>query len=190
MCSCAAEAQELLLRVEPRIGEEASAIADLCGHIPQALRLAAAALAERVDITPSDYRKQLAEERKQPKLLGDGNENVEAAISLSYSLLDSETQKRWRMLGIFQETFDEPAAAAIWNAERTLSEDMLDLLTQYSMLEWNDNAHRYRLPAPMRDFACQRARAGSGTRHRCATRSSTWAYSAMQTTFTLMAASL
>ena len=154
-----AEAQELLLKIEPRIGAEASAIADLCGYIPQALRLAATALAERVDITPSDYRRRLAEERKQPKLLGDGNESVEATIGLSYSLLESDKQKRWRMLGIFQETFDEPAAVAVWNAEKTLSEETLDLLTQYSMLEWNDNSHRYRLPDLMRDFACQRVRA-------------------------------
>ncbi len=154
-----AEAQELLLKIEPRTGEEAPAIADLCGYIPRALRLAATALAERVDITPSDYRKRLAEERKQPKLLGDGNERVEAAISLSYSLLDPDAQARWRMLGVFQETFDEPAAAAVWNAEATLSEDALDLLTQYSLLEWNDNAHRYCLPDLMRDFGCQRVRA-------------------------------
>jgi tetratricopeptide (TPR) repeat protein len=154
-----AEAQELLLKIEPRIGAEAPGIADLCGYIPQALCLAAAALAERVDISPSDYRGRLADERNQPKLLGDGNESAEAAISLSYSLLDPDTQKRWRMLCIFQESFDETAAAAVWKAEETSTEDTLDLLTQYSMLEWNDNAHRYRLPDLMRDFACQRVRA-------------------------------
>ena len=154
-----AEAQELLLKIEPRIGAEAPAIADLCGYLPQALCLAATALAERVDIAPSDYRQGLADERNQPKLLGDGNESAEAAISLSYSLLDPDTQKRLRMLFAFQETFDGPAAAAVWKAEETLTEDMLDLLTQYSMLEWNDNAHRYRLHDLMRDFACQRVRA-------------------------------
>jgi hypothetical protein len=50
-----AQAVELLLKIAPRIGGEAQAIAKLCGYLPQALRLAATALAERANMAPSDY---------------------------------------------------------------------------------------------------------------------------------------
>jgi tetratricopeptide (TPR) repeat protein len=151
-----ADAEELLLKIAPRIGGEAPAIANLCGYLPQALRLAARALAERVNMAPSDYRQRLADERNRPKLLAAGNESVEASISLSYGLLDAETQKRWRMLGVFPGTFDGDAAAAVWSAERNSAEDTLGVLTQYSMLEWTEKTRRYRLHDLMRDFARQK----------------------------------
>jgi tetratricopeptide (TPR) repeat protein len=75
---------------------------------------------------------------------------------LSYGLLDVETQKRWRMLGVFPETFDGAAAAAVWSAEENSAEDTLGVLTQYSMLEWNEKIRRYRLHDLMRDFARQK----------------------------------
>jgi tetratricopeptide (TPR) repeat protein len=150
------KAEELLLKIAPRIGGEAPAIAKLCGYLPQALRLAATALAERVNMAPSDYRQRLADERNRTKLLAAGNESVEASISLSYGLLDVETQKRWRMLGVFPETFDGAAAAAVWSAEENSAEDTLGVLTQYSMLEWNEKIRRYRLHDLMRDFARQK----------------------------------
>jgi len=154
----AAKAEELLLKIAPRIDGETRAIAGLCGYLPQALRLAATALAERVNLAPSDYRRRLADEQNRPKLLAAGNESVEASISLSYGLLDAETRKRWRMLGVFPETFDGPAAAAVWSAEKNSAEDTLGLLTQYSMLEWNEKTRRYRLHDLMRDFAPAEAR--------------------------------
>ena len=149
------KAEELLLKIAPRIGGEAHGIARLCGYLPQALRLAATALAERVNMAPSDYRQRLADEQNRPKLLAAGNESVEASISLSYGLLDAETQKRWRMLGVFSETFYWPAAASVWRAEKISAEETLGLLTQYSMLEWNEKARRYRLHDMMRDFVRQ-----------------------------------
>jgi tetratricopeptide (TPR) repeat protein len=150
------KAEELLLKIASRIDREAPAIAKLCGYLPQALRLAGTALSERVNMAPSDYLQRLADEQNRPKLLAAGNESVEASISLSYGLLEAETQKRWRMLGVFPETFDGPAAAAVWSTEKNSAEDTLGMLAQYSMLEWNEKARRYRLHDLMRDFARQK----------------------------------
>ena len=147
------KSKELLLEIESRIGGEAKAIAELCGYLPQALRLAGSALAERPDILPTEYVRRLGDEKQRLKLLSP----VEASISVSYGLLDAEMQKHWRMLGVFPDTFDTPAAAAVWGlegeGEGDEAKDTLSKLGQYSMLEWNEATKRYRLHDLMRDFA-------------------------------------
>jgi tetratricopeptide (TPR) repeat protein len=148
------DAKDLLLQIESRIGAEAEAISELCGYLPLALRLAAAALAEREDISPTDYRKRLANEKL--KLLAGRDESVEASITLSYNLLDTEMQKRWRMLAVFPDTFDASAAAAVWETDTDTAQDTLSRLLQYSMLEWTEPSQRYHLHDLMRDFGRKR----------------------------------
>jgi tetratricopeptide (TPR) repeat protein len=149
------DATKLLLRIAPRIDGEADPIAKLCGYLALALRLAATAIAERIDLVPSDYRQKLADEKHRLKLLG-GDKGVEASVTLSYNLLDAETKKHWRMLGVFPDTFDAAAAAAVWEGGADAAQDTLSRLLQLSMLEWNDTTKRYRLHDLMRDFARQR----------------------------------
>jgi tetratricopeptide (TPR) repeat protein len=147
------DAKDLLLRIAPRIDGEAETIAKLCGYLPQALRLAASAIAVRVNLEPQDYARQLGEEKKRLELLVGEDESVTASITLSYNLLDSETQKRWRALAVFPDTFDAPAAAAVWAIEIDAARDTFSRLLQYSMLEWNETTKRYRLHDLMRAFA-------------------------------------
>jgi tetratricopeptide (TPR) repeat protein len=47
----------------------------------------------------------------------------------------------------------------VWKVEEESSEDMLDLLSEHSMVQWNEKAGRYQLHDLMRDFACQRVTA-------------------------------
>jgi predicted ATPase len=150
------DAKALLLRIAPRIDGEAEVIAKLCGYLPQALRLAASVIAVRVNVEPTDYRKQLAEERGRLKLLAEDDESVEASITLSYNLLDVKTQKLWRVLAVFADTFDALAAGAVWEMKADAVETTLSRLLQYSMLEWNDTAKHCRMHDLMRDFARQR----------------------------------
>jgi tetratricopeptide (TPR) repeat protein len=156
------DAKKLLLEIAPRIKPEAEAIAKLCGYLALALRLAATAIAEHIDLAPAEYRQKLADEKQRLKLLG-GNEEegVDASITLSYNLLDAEAQKRWRTLSVFPDTFDTPAAAVVWEMETDAAADetkaTLSRLLQYSMLEWDDSTKRYRLHDLMRDFARQRS---------------------------------
>ena len=142
------DARDLLLATAPRIGEQADAIAGLCGHLPHALRLAASALAERPDLAVEGYIERL---RASPL-----DERVEASLALSYGLLDAEAQTHWRALAVFPETFDALAAAAVWAAEPPAAQDALSALLRYSMVEWNEAAHRYRLHDLARVFADQR----------------------------------
>jgi predicted ATPase len=150
------DATSFLLRIAPRIKNEAEAIAKLCGYLPQALRLAATALAERIDLSPASYREKLADEKHRLQILGGAEEGVEASISLRYNLLNAETQRLWRVLGVFPDTFDVPAVAAVWELEADPAQNSLSYLLKISMLEWNEASGRYRLHDLMRDFSRQR----------------------------------
>jgi tetratricopeptide (TPR) repeat protein len=146
------DATKLLLRIAPVIGCEAEAIARSCGYLALALRLAATAIAEHINLAPSDYRQKLSDEKQRLKLLsGDGG--VEASITLSYNLLDGESQKHWRVLAVFPDTFDASAPAAIWGIGAAAANEALSRFLQYSMLQWNESTKRYRLHDLMRDFA-------------------------------------
>jgi tetratricopeptide (TPR) repeat protein len=153
-----ADATKLLLQIAPRINGEVDAIAKLCGYLPQALRLAGTAIAERRDLKPEKYREKLADEKYRLELLGGGEKGIDASITLSYNLLDPETQLRWRKLGTFPDTFDASAAAAVWESELDpaqldRTQDALSDLLKFSLLEWNESTDRYRLHDLMRAFA-------------------------------------
>jgi len=150
------EATQLLCEIAPRMGDEADAIARLCGYLPQALRLAAKAIAEGIDLSPARYRERLSDTKQQLNLLRDEDQSIEASITLSYNLLDPDMQLRWRSLGIFPDTFDTSAAAAIWELEPDQAQDFLSYFVKFSKLEWNETNHRYRLHDLMRTFASEK----------------------------------
>lgn len=77
-------------------------------------------------------------------------------IGRRYDRLGSETQKRWRMLGVFPETFDGAAAAAVWGTDRKTAENALNSLLQQGMVEWDERSKRYYLRDMMSDFARER----------------------------------
>jgi len=132
------DAQAFLLKIAPRIGDRADAIAELCGYLPLALRLAGSALAEQVDLSPTDYERRLIAAKTRLNL-------VDSSLSLSYELLNSEMQKRWCALAVFPETFDISAAAAVWELDPATTQDSLSDLLKYSLAEWNKATARYRL---------------------------------------------
>ncbi len=115
------DARRLLLAIaKHRMEDQADTIARLCGYLPLYLRLAASAIRHRTDITAKEYAERLKDENQRLKLLKakkewyGKDESAEASINLSYALLHPETQQHWRMLAVFPDTFDAPAASSIW----------------------------------------------------------------------------
>lgn len=141
-----ADAEKLLLKIAPRIGEHAGQIARQCDYLPLALELAAKALVKARTLAPTDLIRQLQDRQKRLGL-------VEASFSLSYDLLSEEQQRLWRYLAVFPETFDEQAASTLWGVDADGSKDMLAELDGYSLLEWNEATRRFRLHDLARDFA-------------------------------------
>jgi len=144
-----ADACKLLLKIAPRIAGHAQAVAELCGHLPLALRLAASALAEHKDISPEQYALRLTDARQRLKL-------VDASLSLSYGLLDADMRRRWAMLAVFPGTFDCPAAAAVWEVGADHAAGVLGELVRSSMVEWNESSKRYHLHDLARVYADSR----------------------------------
>jgi tetratricopeptide (TPR) repeat protein len=143
------DACALLEDIAPRIRDCAEEMAELCGYLPMALRIAASALAERVDLPAADYVRRLRDKQVRLKL-------VEAQLSLSYDLLTEEMQRLWRLLAVFPGTFDGEAASAVWDLETDYAQDRLSDLLRYSMLEWNPMTERYRLHDLAQIFADSR----------------------------------
>ena len=142
----ATDASELLMTIAPRIGTQADEIAALCGYLPLALRLAAAALAQYRNLSPADYIRRLQDGQQRLKL-------IDASLSLSYELLSEELRERWRWLAVFPDTFAGDAAAAAWTVGADEAQDTLGQLMVNSLVEWNETSDRYRLHDLARLFA-------------------------------------
>jgi tetratricopeptide (TPR) repeat protein len=140
------DARQLLLSIAPRLKEQVDEIAQLCGYLPLALRLAASALAEQPSLSPADYVRRLSDAKTRLSL-------AEAALTLSYNLLSPELQLHLRALSIFPGTFDAAAAAAVWEQGERRARNLLRELGRYSMLERDGKTTRYSLHDLTRLFA-------------------------------------
>src|SRR5262245_38116749 len=165
------EARDFLMRIVPRIDGQAAKVAELCEHLPLALRLAASALLISADLKASDYvqrmeRMQWAGPASDRAATGPGQpppaarsplhtplHPVDAVLSMSYDLLVPGLQKLWRMLAVFRDTFDVSAAASVWQITPVRTNNALDRLMAYSLIERNRATGRYRLHDLMARFA-------------------------------------
>jgi hypothetical protein len=138
------DARELLLKIEPRIGELASVISGLCGYLPLALRAAANLLAVTPGLGAHEYVGRLRRERTRLDAIGstDIPVGVEASIGLSYMLLAAEAQQVFRQLAVFPASFDKGAEEKICAdaGSRHLME-----LERRSLVTYDGRADRYKL---------------------------------------------
>ncbi|MFG2039038.1 BTAD domain-containing putative transcriptional regulator [Dactylosporangium sp. NPDC048998] len=155
------DAVELLRRT---VGERAYAdpactieVAELCGRLPLAVRLAGARLQHRPSWSVSDLAVRLrTANRRLPELAVDGR-TVAAAFTLSYQQLAVPLRRLFAVLGLHPSGDFEPAAAAalaglpVHEAEALL-EDLVDV-----HLVEAPAAGRYRLHDLLRDYAAQLA---------------------------------
>ncbi|MDX2029727.1 MAG: tetratricopeptide repeat protein [Blastocatellia bacterium] len=145
----APEAREILQRLAPRVGALADRVAELCGYLPLALRLAASTLAFEPSLRVEEYVDRLGELKQTERL----RHPVDAVVTLAYDLLAPSLQKLWRLLAVFSDTFDGSAAASIWTLNPAHAETALDRLLAGSLIERNRASGRYRLHDLMSAFA-------------------------------------
>ncbi|WUH98636.1 tetratricopeptide repeat protein [Spirillospora sp. NBC_00431] len=88
---------EQRVAAEPDVAVE---IARLCGHVPLAVRIAAARLLGRGHWTLSHLAGLLREERRRLDELVAGDLEVRAGFEMSYRLLPAETRRAFRLIGL------------------------------------------------------------------------------------------
>jgi DNA-binding SARP family transcriptional activator/Tfp pilus assembly protein PilF len=101
------------VRAEP---DAAATLADSCARLPLALRIAAANLIDRPQVTLADYVAELAGGNRLAALTVDGDEQgaVRAAFDLSYTGLAADSQRLFRLLGLVPgQDFTADVAAAV-----------------------------------------------------------------------------
>ncbi len=143
------EAREMLSRIVPRIGGQAENIADLCGRLPLALRLAASVFIQHPELNAEDYARMLAERQNRERPM----RQIDTVLNVTYQLLVPDLQKLWRILAVFPDTFDVNAAASVWRMSPARAAEALNQLMVCSLVERNRTNGRFRLHDLMNDFA-------------------------------------
>jgi tetratricopeptide (TPR) repeat protein len=151
-----------------RVSAEPDAVArlaDLCGHLPLALRIAAARVAARPHNTLGDLVAELAIERLRLDVLtADETTSVRAAFSWSYQTLPAATARAFRLLGLHPGTDISVAAASALTTETHIG-PLLETLTDAHLLQQTARA-RYRMHDLLRLYASERADAEDGPAER------------------------
>ena len=136
------DAASFLLKISNRIGEYFERIAQLCGYLLLALGFAGSTLAVRTDLSPENYVTKLDDTQKRLKEIDKFTEytsetlGVEGSLHLSYELLDEKLQEFWRLLPVFPNTFYENTVAEIFNINISKTQDWLNELIRFSMLDF------------------------------------------------------
>jgi tetratricopeptide (TPR) repeat protein len=165
------EAHTLALDVLPRLDaiallqtlvgpERASAqdarwleIADLCGCLPLALRIAAALLRHRPAWTLRHLVVKLRAAPLEPGSFTDGERDLSAVFNLSYQTLDDARRVLLRRLGLAPgPDIDAPAAAALLDTDQARAERLLQSLVDHHLLS-EPAADRYRMHDLVRAYA-------------------------------------
>ncbi|MFJ8310969.1 MULTISPECIES: ATP-binding protein [unclassified Streptomyces] len=144
-----AEACALVARIAGRdrvadAPEAIAEIAELCGYLPLAIRMAAARLAHRPAWTAEDLTAELRAGRRRSGPVGN-EQAVSAAFALSYARLSPGHQRLFRLLGLHPGAdLDAYAAAALAGTDVATARQWLEELVDVHLLEQYE-PHRYQL---------------------------------------------
>src|SRR5690606_19616779 len=134
--------------------EATARVADLCGRLPLALRVASAHLALRPDQSVEEYAEELSSGGRLRSLwVGDGDP-VTSAFDVSYAMLDPEPRHVFAMLGLVPGPGVTAEAVAALTREADVPRDLTTLVSA-SLVQRNGS--RYRLHDLVREYAHRRA---------------------------------
>jgi tetratricopeptide (TPR) repeat protein len=159
------ESEELLSSVigAERVSAErqaATQLAQLCAHLPLALRIAAANLATDQQSSVSDFAEKLVQDRLSAlEVPGDEQQAVLAAFDVSYRRQPDVARRVFRLLGLVPgPDFSAEAVAALAGVAVPDAEALLDGLTRTHLVQRAAKS-RFSLHDLLRHFAADRVRA-------------------------------
>lgn len=146
------------VRAEPA---EAAELAELCGHLPLALRVAGARLATRPQWTVSQLAERLRNETRRLNELNHGVLGIRASISLTYDSLPEQARRLFRRLALLDfPHFSGWVAAALLDQPGSEAQDVLDGIADAHLLEITGSGRgvhsQYRFHDLIRAFARER----------------------------------
>ncbi|MDI3423783.1 AfsR/SARP family transcriptional regulator [Streptomyces luteolus] len=119
--------------------EAAVELAELCGQLPLALRIATARLRNRPRWTVSYLVERLRDETHRLNELRSGERGVEVTLQLSYQSMDERHRAAFRLLGLHPgKRIDVRSAAALLGMDAREAEDTLELLLDVHLLQQPD----------------------------------------------------
>jgi DNA-binding SARP family transcriptional activator/tetratricopeptide (TPR) repeat protein len=119
--------------------QAAETLAELCGHLPLALRIAGARLSARPHWSVEQLTQRLEDETRRLDELMHGNLGIRATISLIHESVGEKAKKLFRRLAILDTPlFSGWVGAALLDISLTESEDLLDELTDAQLIEATD----------------------------------------------------
>ena len=161
------EAREVLAGVigADRVGREepaAARLAEVCAHLPLALRIAGAQLVDSPHATLADYTAALAanDPVTQLAVAGDDDAGVAAAFDRSYKALPPEAQRLLCLLSVVPgPNYPPPAAAAMLVSTTAQAAELLQVLANLHLVE-PVGPNRFGLHDLLRAYAARRAADG------------------------------
>ncbi len=124
---------------EERVMSEPEAAAELvrlCGHLPLALRIAAARLRNRPAWTLRYLVGRLRDETRGLDELSSGGRSIAGTFGLSYASLDDRCRAGLAVLALYPgEAIDVYSAAALLGTSVTAAEDVLEMLLDAHLLQ-------------------------------------------------------
>jgi DNA-binding SARP family transcriptional activator len=142
-------------------GDMAEAVAERCGYLPLALRIAGARLHARPHWTIGQLADRLADDSRRLDELKHADMGVRASVSLSYDSASEEARRLFRRLAVL----DMPAvpawmSAALLDQPLARAEELLDELVVSRLVEPTGTGagphSHYRMHDLVRDFARER----------------------------------
>ncbi|GAB1818061.1 AfsR/SARP family transcriptional regulator [Herbidospora sp. RD11066] len=157
---------ELLSRIAgaDRVGAEMDAaahLAELCGKLPLALRIAGARLSARPHWSIEQLAGRLEDEAHRLDELKHGEMGIRASISLTYESIPDDTRRLFRRLAILDfSAFSAWVSAALLDRPLYETQDLLDDLADAQLIETTGIGHgvhsQYRFHDLIRVFARER----------------------------------
>ncbi len=151
-----AESAELLRVITGRAGVDVARVAELCGHLPLALRIAANRLLSRPGWTVAHLAGRLGDEERRLAALTAGDLRVGPAFALSYRQLSAPARRVFRRLGLIAgPDTGVPLAAVLAQHGLDETDDALEELVDLGLLQ-SFVAGRYLFHDLIRLFARER----------------------------------
>ena len=118
-------------------------MANLCGHVPLALCIAASRIQDFED--PNELITYLKEQPMEVLKAPESNQYVQKTIKMSFQMLSNEDEKSFVRLSLFDGNFDRDAAKEIIDRNKLATQDFLKNLISHSLLQRSDGRYSIHL---------------------------------------------